>query len=204
MASIKGVWIPEELLELDISWTKRILIAEISQLEMLDMGCIASNSHFANKLKLSTQAISKALNELSKDGYITINNAQTKRNFGRTITINFGKSPINFGKSPIHQSGESKGKEQDNNTISKGMTSKCFALEDMKKIISYRKSIAKQIKTQKGFSSLENKIQEVISTFNVGLDEVLEFMAEKEWQSIDVTWKEVIARFKQEQERFFI
>ena len=120
--NFKGVWIPSELLGLDISWTKRILIAEISQLEMLDKGCMASNYHFAEKLKLTNQAISKALNELAKDGFIIINNAQTKRNNGRIITINFSKSPINFSKSPInfskspiHQSGESK----ENKTINK-------------------------------------------------------------------------------------
>ena len=106
--NFKGIWIPSQLLELDISWTKRIIISEISQLEMLGKGCIASNSHFAEKLKLSNQAISKALNELAKDEIITIYNAQTKRNFGRKITINFSKSAINFGKSGVHQSGESK------------------------------------------------------------------------------------------------
>jgi len=114
---MKGIWLPTELLDLDISWTKRILIAEISQLEMLDKGCIASNSHFSQKLRLSKQAVSKALNELSDEGYIFINNAQSKRNFGREITINFGKSGINFGKSPIHESGESKGRIQINKII---------------------------------------------------------------------------------------
>jgi DNA-binding Lrp family transcriptional regulator len=104
----KGIWIPVELINLDISWTKRILLAEINQLEMLDHGCIASNAHFADKLKITKQAISKALNELAKDGFIKIDNAQSKRNFGRIITINFSKSAINFSKSGVHQSGESK------------------------------------------------------------------------------------------------
>lgn len=113
---MKGIWIPQELIEIDISWTKRILIAEINQLEMLDKGCVASNGHFANKLKITNQAVSKALNELEKDGYINIYNAQTKRNFGRKITINFSKSAINFSKSAIHQSGESKEKNTVNNT----------------------------------------------------------------------------------------
>ena len=95
-AAFKGIWIPIELVEVNISWTKRILIAEIAQLEMLDKGCVASNNHFAKKLRLTNQAVSKALNELNKEGFITINNAQSKRNFGRSITINFSKSAINF------------------------------------------------------------------------------------------------------------
>ena len=114
---MKGFWIPIELMNLDISWTKRILLAEISQLEMLDKGCIASNNHFADKLKLTNQGVSKALNELSKDGLIIIDNAQTKRNFGRKITINFSKSSINFSKSGINESGESKENKTINKTI---------------------------------------------------------------------------------------
>jgi len=117
MSGFKGIWIPTELIEIDISWTKRILIAEISQLEMYEKGCVASNGHFANKLKLTKQAVSKALNELEKDGFITIDNAQTKRNFGRKITINFSKSAINFSKSGVHESGESKENKQVNKSI---------------------------------------------------------------------------------------
>ena len=114
MENFKGIWIPTQLLNLDISWTKRILIAEINQLSMEDKGCVASNNHFSKKLKLTKQAISKALNEMKKDGIITIDNAQTKRNFGRKITINFGKSAINFGKSAINFSVQSKENKQEN------------------------------------------------------------------------------------------
>lgn len=118
---MKGFWIPVELMELDISWTKRILLAEISQLEMLDKGCVASNSHFSQKLKISNQAVSKALNELAKDGLINIDNAQTKRNFGRKITINFSKSPI-------HKSRESK--ENKTNTPENQDLSDDYFIED--------------------------------------------------------------------------
>jgi len=120
MESFKGFWIPEQLMNLDISWTKRILLAEINQLSMLDKGCVASNNHFATKLRITKQAVSKALNELSKDGLLSIDNAQTKRNFGRTITINFSESAINFSKSGVHQSGEPK----ESNTINKTISSK--------------------------------------------------------------------------------
>lgn len=122
MNSFKGIWISLELIEMDISWTKRALISEISQLEILDKGCIASNDHFATKFRITKQAVSKALNELASDDIITIDNAQTKRNFGRTITINSSKSDVNSGKSAInlsvsgvHESVESK----ENNTVNK-------------------------------------------------------------------------------------
>ena len=145
---MKGFWIPVELMEIDISWTKRILLAEISQLEMLDKGCIASNSHFANKLKLSNQAVSKALNELDKDGLIIINNAQTKRNFGRTITINFGKSSnkhtinfskscINFSKSDVHESGETKENIQVNIQSNKTIVATKKSSDDSIRLANY-------------------------------------------------------------------
>lgn len=107
----KGIWISQSLIDEDISWMKKALLSEISQLEELEHGCIASNAHFSNKLRISKQGISKALNELHKDGYIHIDNSQSKRNFGRKLTINFSKSAINFSKSGVHQSGESKGKK---------------------------------------------------------------------------------------------
>ncbi len=105
-SKFKGLWIPYDLILLDITWTKKILLSEISQLEMLDAGCVASNAHFSEKLNMSKQGVSKALNELHKEEYIIIDNAQTKRNFGRKITINHRKSAINCGKSAINHSGE--------------------------------------------------------------------------------------------------
>ncbi len=99
---MKGIWIPVELIDLNVSWLKRILLSEISQLETLDNGCTASNNHFAEKYNITKQAVSKALNELEKEGFISINNAQSKRNFGRKLTINFGVSAINFRKSAIN------------------------------------------------------------------------------------------------------
>ena len=80
-----------------LSQSKKFILAEIQQLVSLEKGCIATNSHFAKLIGITSQGVSKALNELAKDGYININNAQTKRNFGREISINSGKSGINSG-----------------------------------------------------------------------------------------------------------
>ena len=101
MSKHKGFWIPLEYMELDITWTQRILMSEISQLEILKAGCVASNAHFADKLRISPQGVSKALNSLKEKGLIDIDNSHTKRNFGRTITINCGKSAINCGLETI-------------------------------------------------------------------------------------------------------
>lgn len=134
MNSFKGIWIPIELIEEDLTWTKRILLAEISQLEMLEKGCLASNRHFSEKLKITPQGISKAINELAIDGYIIIDNAQTKRNFGRSITINYGKSPINHRKSSINCSLETKDNIPSNKTINNN--SVCFSESQIDEIYS--------------------------------------------------------------------
>ena len=181
----KGFWIPIELMDLDISWTKRILISEISQLEMLDKGCVASNNHFSTKLRLSNQAVSKALNELEKDGLILIDNAQSRRNFGRKITINFGKSAINFGKSAIHESGESKESKSFNKQFNSDET--FFSKEQLKAIISYRSKIRKPIKTQQAVTGLSNCFKECYDA-GYTFEEIFELMQEKQWQTIKLEW----------------
>ena len=81
---------------------QKFILAEIHQLSSLKKGCLASNKHFSELTGITTQGVSKAINDLEKKGYITIDNAQAKRNFGREITINYRKSPINYRKSPIN------------------------------------------------------------------------------------------------------
>ena len=96
---------------------QKFILAEIQQLISLEKGCIASNKHFSELVGITTQGVSKAINQLEYMGYIIINNAQTKRNFGRVITINSGKSGINSGKSGINSGLESKENTTKNKTI---------------------------------------------------------------------------------------
>ncbi len=80
-----------------LSPNQKFILAEIEQLNSLDKGCIGSNKHFAELTGITPQGVSKAIHDLENKGYIKIDNAQTKRNFGRIITINSGKSAINSG-----------------------------------------------------------------------------------------------------------
>ena len=80
-----------------LSPNQKFILAEIHQLSSLKKGCIASNLHFAELTGITKQGVSKAINQLAEMDYIFIDNAQTKRNFGRVITINSGKSAINSG-----------------------------------------------------------------------------------------------------------
>ena len=82
---------------------QKFILAEIEQLSQLDRGCTASNKHFSELIGISIAGVSNALQDLEKKGYINIDNSDTKRNFGRKITIHSGV------ESSIHSGVESKG-----------------------------------------------------------------------------------------------
>ena len=105
----------------NLSPNQKFILAEIYQLSQLDKGCVASNRHFSELVGITTMGVSKSINDLSLKGYISIDNAQTKRNFGRVITINSGKSDINSGKSDINSGLQSKENKTNNKTNNKTM-----------------------------------------------------------------------------------
>lgn len=63
-----------------------------------------------------------------------------------------------------------------------------FNDNETKSIIAYRKSIKATLKTQQGYTGLENKIKAVMDKYNIGLNKVLEIMADREWKSIEVDY----------------
>ena len=81
---------------------QKFILAEIEQLTQLDRGCFASNKHFSELIGISIAGVSNAIQDLEKKRYITIDNSDTKRNFGRKITIHSGV------ESSIHSGVESK------------------------------------------------------------------------------------------------
>ena len=161
---------------------QKFILAEIEQLSSLDKGCIASNKHFSELIGIKVQGVSNAINDLAKKGYIHIDNSNTVRNYGRLITIHSNVPPI-------HSNVESKENKTKNKTVNKHMfNSSVFKAIEVDKIVAYRKSIKSPLKSQKGYIGLENKIISIIEHFGFTLDEVLEIMALKEWQSVEVEW----------------
>lgn len=61
---------------------------EISQLAMLEHGCVASNGHFAQLFDIKKEAVSRAISSLEKKGYINSKIKNGSRNFSRSITLN--------------------------------------------------------------------------------------------------------------------
>ena len=109
--------------------SEKVLFLEINNLSMLDKGCIASNSHFADTLGVKKEAISRLISTLEKKGYITTEIVAGSRNHSRIITINKmlstdnkmlfrGKQNVN---TPLTNCLETKENKTINKTINKTM-----------------------------------------------------------------------------------
>lgn len=67
----KGVWIPKELLfEPGINKLQMAMITEISSLSVGNMGCFASNKHFAEFLNVSSPRASQLITDLESKKYV--------------------------------------------------------------------------------------------------------------------------------------
>jgi len=128
-----------------LSPNQKFILAEIHQLNSLEKGCFASNKHFAELIGITTQGVSKSINQLSEMGYIAIDNAQTKRNFGRVITINSGKSGINSGL-------ESK----ENITVNKTISKFDDFLSQLEKACKYKSKVTKTKDGEKLFKQIKD------------------------------------------------
>jgi len=92
----KGVWIDLNILGIeDLSWTKKIILAEIVYLELdREDGIVIPNSYFVNKFKFQKASVSRALTELEKKGYIELDKTKEIRNYGRIIKVIFEYEPL--------------------------------------------------------------------------------------------------------------
>lgn len=92
----KGVWIDLTILQIDdLSWTNKIILAEIIYLELdKEYGVQIQNLYFEKKFGFNKANVSRSLTELSKKGYIEIDNTDTNRNYGRIIRVSFDYVPM--------------------------------------------------------------------------------------------------------------
>jgi len=101
----------------NLSPNQKFILAEIQQLSQLDKGCIATNNHFSELIGISKAGVSNAINDLSKKGYIVIDNSNTKRNYGRVITIHSDVPPLHSDVQGIHSDVETKENKTTNKTV---------------------------------------------------------------------------------------
>ena len=68
--NFKGIWIPREVyLADDISWSEKILLAEIDSVSF-NGECKATNKYFATFLGVTEQSVSRSISKLRERGYI--------------------------------------------------------------------------------------------------------------------------------------
>ena len=188
----------------NITPNQKFILAEIQQLSSLEKGCIASNRHFSELIGITMSGVSKAINDLEEKRYIKIDNAQTKRNFGRVITIDSGKSAIDSGKSAIDSGKsaiDSSQESKENKTINKiknisiDIVSSFFdenrdikkddkSIKIMSDFVTYRKQIKKPIKTTGNLKLYYNKLKE-LHLDGYDISKCIEEMKLREWQIVD-------------------
>lgn len=185
----------------NLSPNQKFILAEIEQLSHLEKGCVASNRHFSELIGITTMGVSKAINNLATKGYIIIDNAQTKRNFGRVITINSGKSPINCGKSDINSGLESKenktiNKTKNNKNTKKDLTQEYIEenkiedsrlIEIIKDFVAWRITLKKPIKTTGPIKAYLKALKE-LQELGYKANDCIQKMKESEWQTIKVDY----------------
>lgn len=67
----KGVWIPKEIwLDINLTWSEKLLLVELDSLSTLEKGCFATNEYLGSFFNLSKDRISKLITSLKKKGYI--------------------------------------------------------------------------------------------------------------------------------------
>jgi len=154
----KFITVPIEIMhDKKLSPNQKFILAEISQLTSLEKGCIASNNHFSELIGISKAGVSNAITDLVKKNYIEIDNSNTKRNYGRVITIHSDVPPLHSDVQGVHSDVESK----ENKTINKTSNKKPFDLfiEYLKKNASIKSKVTTTKETKKLFDLIENKNQ---------------------------------------------
>ena len=163
MAS-KGIWVSKEILhDKKLSMCQRFILAEIGQLSSLDKGCFASNRHFAELLGVTKTCISNAINKLKKDGYIEVDDKQTKRNMGRIITIHDGVGGV-------HDGVESKENKQTNKQYNNQKSEYELFIKDLKSKSNIPSKITSTKDGKKLFNTIDNKQQLVKDYISHQLD----------------------------------
>jgi len=98
--------------------SEKAILIEINNLSMLELGCVASNTHFAELMGIKKEAVSRLISSLEKKGFIDTKIENGSRNFGRSITLNkLLFDPKQIVISPLTNCLETKGNKTSNKSI---------------------------------------------------------------------------------------
>jgi len=169
----RGIFITWEMFkDKSTSISEKFILIEISNLSMLEYGCIASNSHFADIMGIKKEAVSRLISSLEKKGYITSKIKAGSRNFSRTITINkMLFDPKQIVISPLTICLETKGNKTNNKTNNKTIMDSFDNLwARYGKVGS--KSAAKKIYLSKSFKRTNEEIEKAITRYILTVKDV--------------------------------
>lgn len=86
--AVRFVTVSVEILrDTNLTPNEKFILAEIEQLTQLDLGCIASNQHFADLLQIARANASRTISNLEKKGYISTEIKKGSRNMVRSIKM---------------------------------------------------------------------------------------------------------------------
>lgn len=160
----KGFWLSVELLhDKNTTMQEKLILIEISQLSMLDKGCIASNNHFAELLQVKKESISRSISSLENKGYITTKIKDGSRNHERVITINkMLFDPKQNVIDPLTNCLETK----ENKTINKTKNTYDLFIEYLKANCKYKSKVTITGEGKKLFKQIEDKKQLALDYIN--------------------------------------
>ena len=100
--AFKGIWIPAEIwLNPDLSITEKVMLVEIESLQDPVRGCYASNAHFAAFFGLSSDRVSRIINDLVHRGFLETEMVYSEKVFVERrifIAIDLSKANLPIGK----------------------------------------------------------------------------------------------------------
>lgn len=71
--AFKGVWVPKEIwLDRELTLLDKAIMIEIDSLDRSDVGCWASNEHFASMFGCTSRKVSDSVSKLIKCGYVRV------------------------------------------------------------------------------------------------------------------------------------
>ncbi len=133
---------------------EKLILAEINNLSMLKLGCIAQNEHFSELLGVKKESVSRSINSLENKGYISTKIKKGSRNFSRTITINnLLFDPKQNVIAPLTNCLETKGNITTNKTISEYES----FISQLKDASKYKTKVTKTKDGEKLFKQIEDK-----------------------------------------------
>ena len=83
----RGLFIPKEVLSLEVSWSERLVLSEVMNLVKVSGKVWAGDQHLAERCRLSKRAVGNALQQLERSGFIRRITRQSEKQKRKLILL---------------------------------------------------------------------------------------------------------------------